>query len=93
MEEKDKNRVTVTILGEEYTLKGSSSVEEMQQVGFYVDHLMRKLGEKNIQMSKHRVAVLAALNLADELMRLKKETETKPPAEKSTERGESDELA
>jgi cell division protein ZapA len=71
MEEKEKNRVTITILGEEYILRGSSSAEEMSRVGNYVDSLMKKLAENNIQMSRHKIAVLAALNLADELFKLK----------------------
>ncbi len=73
MEDKEKNRVTVHIMGEEFILRGSSSPEEMYNVGRYVEHLMRSLAEKNLQMSKHKIAVLAALNLADELLRLKEE--------------------
>ncbi len=81
MEDKGKNRVAVHILGEEYVLKGSSSTEEMYRVGRYVDQLMKSLAEKNVQMSKQKVAVLAALNLADELLKLKegrKETSSQP---------------
>lgn len=73
MEEKGKNRVAVTIMGEEYILRGSSSSEDMHRVGSYVDRLMRTLAEQNMQMSKHKIAVLAALNLADELLKLKEE--------------------
>jgi len=73
MEEKDKSRVTVQIMGEEFILRGSSSPEEMYNVGSYVDRLMRSLAERNLQMSRHKIAVLAALNLADELLRLKEE--------------------
>lgn len=73
MEDIDKSRVTVMIMGEEYILKGSSTPEQMQRVGQYVDKLMKSLSEKNIQMSKHKVAILAALNLADELLKLKEE--------------------
>lgn len=73
MDDKGKNRVAVYIMGEEYILRGSSSTEEMENVGRYVDNLMRKLSESNHQMSRQRIAVLAALNLADELLRLKQE--------------------
>lgn len=73
MESKEKSRVTVSIMGEDYVLRGTSSADEMDRVGRYVDRLMRKLAESNIQMSRHRVAVLAALNLADELLKLKTE--------------------
>ena len=76
MEEKEKNRVTISILGEEYILRGSSSAEEMHRVGNYVDSLMKTLSENNIQMSRHKVAVLAALNLADELFKLKESSKT-----------------
>ncbi len=82
MEEKDKNRVTVNIMGEEYVLRSSSSKDYMYKVGSYVDQLMKSLAENNIQMSRQRIAVLAALNLADELIRLKEEKEG------SSEKGE-----
>ncbi len=75
MDSKNKNRATVFIMGEEYVLRGTSSVDDMDKVGRYVDRLMRKLAENNTQMSRHRVAVLAALNLADELLKLKTEQE------------------
>lgn len=73
MDDLDKSRVTVMIMGEEYTLKGSSSPEQMYKVGQYVDRLMKSLSEKNLQMSKQKVAILAALNLADELLKLKED--------------------
>ncbi|MGM0651787.1 MAG: cell division protein ZapA [Bacillota bacterium] len=73
MDEKGKNRVAVYIMGEEYILRSSSSTEEMENVGRYVDRLMKTLSENNQQMSRQRIAVLAALNLADELLRLKQE--------------------
>ncbi|MGM0688379.1 MAG: cell division protein ZapA [Bacillota bacterium] len=90
MEEKDKSRVTVQIMGEEFILRGSSSPEEMYNVGSYVDRLMRSLAERNLQMSRHKIAVLAALNLADELLRLKEELRNN--SGKTKERGGEDGL-
>ncbi len=78
MEEQGKNRVTVNIMGEEYILKGSSSTEDMYRVGRYVDQLMKSLAEKNVQMNKQKIAVLAAVNLADELLRLKENRKDDP---------------
>jgi cell division protein ZapA len=89
MENKDKYRIAVSIMGEEYILRGSSSPDEMDRVGRYVDRLMRKLSESNIQMSRHRIAVLAALNLADELLKLKAEKEN-PLTAKTGKEGEND---
>ncbi len=86
MDNKEKNRVTISIMGEDYVLRGTSSADEMDRVGRYVDRLMRKLAESNIQMSRHRIAVLAALNLADELLKLKTEQDkSMPPAERKEE--------
>jgi cell division protein ZapA len=90
MESKEKSRVTVSIMGEDYVLRGTSSADEMDRVGRYVDRLMRKLAESNIQMSRHRVAVLAALNLADELIKLK--TEQGKAASLLDRKDEADEL-
>ncbi|MBW6463759.1 MAG: cell division protein ZapA [Bacillota bacterium] len=87
MEDKGKNRVTILIMGEEYILRGTSSTNEMHRVGTYVDRLMRTLAEQNIQMSKHKIAVLTALNLADELLKLKENKRLGSGMEKS---GESD---
>ncbi len=89
MEDKAKNRVTVKIMGEEYILRGSSSTDDMYRVGRYVDQLMKSLAEQNIHMSKQKIAVLAALNLADELLKLKegrKEEQSQPV--KNWENGE-----
>ncbi len=73
MEEKAKSRVTVYIMGEEYVLRSNSSAERMHSVGRYVDRMMRYLAENNHQMNRQKIAVLAALNLADELLKLKEE--------------------
>jgi len=78
------------IMGEEYMLRGSSSPEMMLKVGQYVDQLMKKLANNNMQMSKHKIAVLAALNLADELIKLKEGNLKK---EIYSERGDDDRLA
>jgi len=66
-------RVEVEIFGEHYILKGGSSPEQMLAVAQYVNHKMRQLAGHNPRLSKSQVAVLAALNLADELIRLREE--------------------
>jgi len=39
---------------------------------------MKSLAENNLQMSRQKIAVLAALNLADELLKLKEESLQSP---------------
>ncbi|MEW5785378.1 MAG: cell division protein ZapA [Bacillota bacterium] len=90
MEDKSKNRITVTIMGEEYTIRGSASPETMQKVARYVDDLMGALAHKNGHMSRHKIAVLTAINLADELLKLKQGF--RQFSDDLRERGDEDEL-
>ncbi len=90
MEDKAKSRVTVYIMGEEYVLKSKSSAERMHSVGRYVDRMMRYLAENNHQMSRQKIAILAALNLADELLKLKEE-KLQSPGE-ANKRGDNNDL-
>lgn len=66
-------RVDVEIYGEYYTLKGSSTEEEMIALAQYVNRKMKQLSSRNTRLSKSQTAVLAALNIADELMKLQEE--------------------
>jgi cell division protein ZapA len=90
LDDKPKNRVTVTIMGEDYTIKGSSSPQMMEKAARYVDHLMRTLAVSSRTISKHRIAVLTAINLADELLKQKQGFQQQP--EEIRERGDEDEL-
>ncbi|MEW6725018.1 MAG: cell division protein ZapA [Bacillota bacterium] len=71
----DRNRVAVTIYGEEYTLKSSASQEYVLKLAELVDRKMREVGEANPKLGISRVAVMAALRLADDLLRLRDEME------------------
>ncbi len=91
MSEKEKSRVTVYIMGEEYILKSTASPDRMHSVGHYVDRLMTSLSDSNQQMSRQKIAVLAALNLADELLKLKEEK--LQSSGEANNRGDDNELA
>jgi len=90
VEEKPKNRVTVTIMGEDYIIKGPSSPRAMEQAAAHVDQMMRTLAAGKSGISRYKVAVLTAINLADELLRLKQQLRRYP--DESRERGDEDEL-
>ena len=62
------NRVTVNICGEDYTLVAEESTAYMEQVAALVD---KKMGEviAGAQVGRSDAAVLAAVNLADELLK------------------------
>ena len=70
-----ENRVTVSICGEEYTLVAEEAPSYMQRVGGYVDAKMSELLEK-ARVGRTDAAVLAAVNIADELFRERESSET-----------------
>ncbi len=77
MQPEPKKRVTVNVLGNEYLLKGDSSPEQIQVASEYVDGILRKLLKTNSHVNQQKLLVLTCINLADELIRLKKEIITR----------------
>jgi cell division protein ZapA len=72
-----ENRVKVEIFGESYVLKGPESIEYLQTLAQYVDKKVRQLAVRNSRLGKERASLLAALNIADELMKLQKKYDQK----------------
>ena len=60
------NRVTMTICGTEYILVAEEDAAYMEKIGSMVDTEMRSLMD-SAHMSRDAAAVLAAVNLADQL--------------------------
>jgi len=65
-----KNKVIVTICGEEYVIKGDKDPDHIEHVSAVVHQKMTQTSIANPRLPRNRVAVLVALNLADELLRL-----------------------
>lgn len=63
-----ESRVEVNILGDRYTIRGQADTGYIAEVARMVDTRMREIKDRNREMNKVRVAVLAAINLADELL-------------------------
>lgn len=66
-------KVKVELFGQTYTLKGETSEEHILEVARLVDEKMRTLSAKNPSLDLTKTAVLAAVNLADDYLRLKQE--------------------
>jgi len=71
----EKTRITVEIYGMPYKLAGHSSSGHMQRVARQVDEQMRSIAREFPKLDTQRVAVLAAINLADEYLKLADEME------------------
>ena len=61
-----KNRVTVTIAGQEYTLVATEDAAYMEKVAAHVDAKIQEVLEGGARVSTSDAAILAALNMADE---------------------------
>lgn len=62
------NKMTMNICGQEYTLVADESAAYMEKVGALVDERMRQVLDA-LHVSQTDAAVLAAVNLADELLK------------------------
>jgi len=67
------NKVTVEIFNQDYVVKGSENAEYIEMLAAYVDRRMRMIEQRNHSLSITKVAVLTALNLADELNKLQED--------------------
>ena len=75
-EQRARSRATqVTIMGQEYVLSGDIDPDYMNRIAGYVNARMKDLHDRTIGMSTTRLAVLTAMNIADELFSLKAEIE------------------
>ena len=69
------NRVEIEIYGEEYVLKGTESIEYMKKLAQYVNKMMKDISNRNFKLPLNKVAILTALNIADEYHKIQKEYE------------------
>jgi cell division protein ZapA len=72
----EQGKVVVEIFGEKHILRGGESPEHMKKVAYEVDKKMRLIAQRLPRLGVHQVAILAALNLADDLEKLREEQET-----------------
>jgi len=68
-------KVTAKILGENYTIHGRASEEHILRIARFVDDKMLQVAQAHPKLGTSRVAVLAAINMADELFKIKEQYE------------------
>lgn len=72
----DTGRTTdVEIFGSVYPVRGSDDEPHLQELAATVDRKMREIADRVTTVDTAKIAILAALNLADELFRAKRLTE------------------
>jgi cell division protein ZapA len=72
---------SVRILGHEYRIRSAEKSEFVREVALYVDELMHQISSKLTTGTQSQIAVLAALNIAEELFRERRNGGQGAPAE------------
>lgn len=67
----EKRSIKVNIFGSEYTIKAKSRSSYIRKLAKYVDDKMQEIAKHTSLVSSGKVATLAALNIADELHRIR----------------------
>lgn len=71
----ENNKVKIRIYGQEYTIVGERSQDEIIKAAQYVDERMQFIGRNSNLGSTTSLAVLSAVNIADEIFSIREELE------------------
>jgi cell division protein ZapA len=74
--QKNPGAIRVEIYDQEYSMRGDLDPEYIQRLAQFLDARMRSVAERTRTVDSLRVAVLTALNIADEYHQLKAKYET-----------------
>ena len=77
------NQVQVEIFGQTYSVKSGGDAAYVKKLAAFVDEEMKDVSRASGAVDRLRVAVLAALNLADECFRLREEASGKQASSSS----------
>ena len=70
-----RHSVRVTILGDEYAIRTEATAAHTRQVAEYVDRIIRQVLDTGSVVETHKAAILAALQITDELFRARSDAE------------------
>ena len=71
----DPNLIQVEIFGRVYKVRGDEDQGYIEELARYVDSKMQTIAETSGTIDSLKVAILAALNIADELFKIQNERE------------------
>jgi len=67
---KNKDTTKVTIFGVEYSITSDRDPDEVRRIAKFVDDKMWEISENNNLISTEKVAILTALNIAEDYLRV-----------------------
>jgi len=77
----ERQAVRVNIFGSEYTIRGEADGEYIQELAHYVDSKLQEVANGTGLNIPLKVSILAAINMADEVFRLRAAVKEKPAPE------------
>ncbi|WP_174729669.1 cell division protein ZapA [Mesobacillus harenae] len=75
MSDLHKNRTTVDIYGQQYTIVGTESASHVRLIASMVDDKMREISSKNPALDINKLAVLTAVNAVNDYLKAKDRAE------------------
>ncbi|WP_409289691.1 cell division protein ZapA [Peribacillus sp. SCS-37] len=75
MSDHNKRKITVDIYGQQYTIVGAESSSHIRIVASMVDDKMREINAMNPRLDVSKVAVLTAVNVMHDYLKVKDELE------------------
>ena len=85
----EKRSVAVVIRGQEFRIRGDENPEQLQQIAEIVDATMRRIEERTGAIDSLDVAMLTALNLAREVVEVRRTRPSSPRLRALIERAEA----
>ena len=74
---KDNNTVQISIYGQEYSVKAPADAEYIRKIAAYLDEKMIEVQSGfSTTQSSTRIAILAAMNITDELFTARKDQDS-----------------
>jgi len=75
LSEQPKNKTIVDIYGQQFSIVGQESTSHMRLVASIVDDKMREISKKNPTLDINKLAVLTAINVVHDYIKLKEKYE------------------
>jgi cell division protein ZapA len=72
----NSNRTTVRIYGQEYTIVGQEDPQHILNVAKLVDTKMKEIKQKSVSLDAKQLAVLTAVNIVNDYLKIKDELTT-----------------
>ncbi|MBS8265150.1 MULTISPECIES: cell division protein ZapA [Bacillaceae] len=76
MSDTKKNKSTVDIYGQQYTIVGTESTSHIRLIASMVDDKMREIGSANPSLDTSKLAVLTAVNAVNDYIKMKDRVES-----------------